>query len=77
MHNDIQRIFLPYWEVEGWTDLSYEQIGQCLEANVVSGFNLFDPRFYYGQFTPQGFSARRKHSRMKKASLAPTVSGRY
>ena len=74
---DIERFLLPYWELEGWTDLNYEQIGQLLQANVITGFSFFSPQLYYGTFTPQGFSVRRTYGRFKKQSLSPTVSGQY
>ena len=74
---DIERFLLPYWELEGWTDLSYEQIGQLLQAHVITGFSFFSPQLYYGSFTPGGFSVRRTYGRFKKQSLSPTVSGQY
>jgi hypothetical protein len=74
---DIFRLLLPYWRIECQTDLTYDQIGQCLLENVITGFSFYSRKPYYGSFTPQAFSVRRPWSKFKKISLAPSVRGKY
>jgi hypothetical protein len=74
---DMFRLLLPYWRIDYQTDLTYEQIGQRLLENVLTGFSLYSRKPYYGSFTPQGFSVRRPWGRFKTTSLAPSVKGSY
>ena len=79
---DIFRLFLLYWHIEYQTNLTDDQIGQCLRENVLTGFvvgfTIYTRKPYIGSFTPQGFSVRRVRSRSApRGSLAPSVTGTY
>lgn len=68
---------LPVYQIDYQSELTPEQIGQCLTKNVITGFSLFSRIPYYGNYTAAGFSVRKTSSQFKKESLRPKVTGSY
>lgn len=65
----------PYRQQEYQTDLTANQIGQCLTEQVITGFSLFSNKPYYGDVTAYSFSVRKTSSKIKKESLSPSIEG--
>lgn len=65
----------PYRQLEYQTDLTVNQIGQCLTEQVITGFSLFSNKPYYGDVTAYSFSVRKTSSKFKKESLSPRIEG--
>jgi hypothetical protein len=68
---------LPYRQIDYQTDLTPDQISQCLTENVITGFTIYSKKPYYGGFTPYSFSVRKTSSNFKQQGLGPSVEGRY
>ena len=68
---------LPFRQTSYQTDLTPEQIGQRLADSILTGFSIYSPKPYYGDFTAYSFSARRVSSRFKKQSLGASIDGTF
>jgi hypothetical protein len=70
-------MILPYRRIDYQTDLSPDQISQCLTENVITGFSFYSRKPYYGSVTPYSFSVRKTSSNVKKQGISPSVDGTY
>jgi hypothetical protein len=68
---------LPFRQTSYQTDLTPEQIGQRLADTIITGFSIYSPKPYYGDFTAYSFSVRKVSSRFKKQSLGAGVDGTF